>query len=94
MGLKEMTLKEEWDRLDSETRNWLLDNPACALVPNTITTRIQNNSDGQFEVDEHGQMILSSEDLDFIREKGTGVGAAHISDNLWFFDATQPRGNE
>ncbi|MGN7150737.1 hypothetical protein ACTHQ6_17265 [Arthrobacter sp. SAFR-179] len=89
-----MTLKEEWDRLDSETRQWLLDNPACALVPNTITVRIQDTSDRQIEVDEHGQMVLSREDLDFIREKGTGVGAAHISDDLRFFDATQPRENE
>jgi hypothetical protein len=35
-----MTLKEEWDRLDSETRHWLLDNPGCPLVPNTITARM------------------------------------------------------
>jgi hypothetical protein len=59
-GLKEMTLKEEWDRLDSETRQWLLDNPGCVLVPNTITARIQDTSARQIEVDEHGQMILSS----------------------------------
>lgn len=89
-----MTLKEEWDRLDAETRHWLLDNPGCVLVPNSITARIQDNSDRQIEVDEHGQMILSREDLDFIREKGTGVGAGHISDDLRFFDATQPRESE
>ncbi|MDP9989070.1 hypothetical protein LFT44_08950 [Arthrobacter sp. FW306-05-C] len=79
-----MTLKEEWDRLDSGTRRWLLDNPACALVPITITARIQDNSDREIEVDKHGQMILSREDLDFIREKGSGV-AARINDDLPFF---------
>lgn len=89
-----MTLKEEWDRLDSETHHWLLDNPGCALVPSTLTARIRDNSDEPIEVDEHGQMILSREDLDFIREKGTGVGAAHISDDVRFFDATQPREND
>ncbi|GAA2551087.1 hypothetical protein GCM10009861_08520 [Neomicrococcus aestuarii] len=93
-GLKEMTLKEEWDRLDAETHHWLLDNPGCVLVPNTITARIQDTSDRQIEVDEHGQMIPSREDLDFIREKGTDVGAADISDDLRFFDATKPRESE
>ncbi|WP_258804835.1 hypothetical protein [Pseudarthrobacter sp. NS4] len=89
-----MTLKEEWDRLDSETRHWLLDNPGCVLVPNTITARIRQNSEKSIEIDEHGQMVLSREDLDFIRGKGTGLGAAHVNDNLRFFDATQPRENE
>jgi hypothetical protein len=89
-GLAEMTLKDEWDRLDAETRKWLLDNPGCALVPHTLTTRIQQNSATHVEVDGHGQMILSREDLDFIRDKGTGVGAAPISDELRFYDATQP----
>jgi hypothetical protein len=35
-------------------------------------------------------MQLSREDLDFIREKGTAVGAGEISGDLRFFDATQP----
>jgi hypothetical protein len=89
-----MTLKEEWDRLDSQTCHWLLDNPGCVLVPNTITARIQDSSDELVDVDEHGQMILSREDIDFIREKGTGVGAADISDDLRFFEATQPKEND
>jgi hypothetical protein len=69
-----MTLKEEWDRLDSETRQWLLDNPGCVMVPRTVSARIMENAAGHMEVDRHGQMLLSREDLDFIREKGTGVG--------------------
>ncbi|MHC6232030.1 hypothetical protein ACX5I6_21080 [Arthrobacter sp. MMS24-T111] len=86
-----MSLSELWDRIDAETRQWLLDNPACVLVPNTITARIQETSDRQLDVDEHGQMILRREDLDFVREKGAGAGAAQISDDLRFFDANQPR---
>jgi hypothetical protein len=85
-----MTLKDEWDRLDSETRQWLLDNPGCVVVPRTVTARIKQNSAGDLEVDQHGQMQLSREDLDFIREKGTAVGAGEISGDLRFFDATQP----
>ena len=85
-----MTLKDNWDRFDSETRKWLLENPGCALVPSTLTARIQLNSVTHIEVDAHGQMILSREDLDFIREKRTGVRTAPITDELRFFDATQP----
>jgi hypothetical protein len=85
-----MTLKDEWDRLDAETRKWLLDNPGRVLVPNTLTTRIQQNTTKHIEVDGHGQMILSREDLDFIRDKRTGGGAAPIPDELRFYDATQP----
>jgi hypothetical protein len=85
-----MALKDEWNRLDAETRQWLLDNPGAVLVPHTITARIRQSSAGHVEVDGHGQMILSREDLDFIREKGTGAGAAPITDELRFFEATQP----
>lgn len=85
-----MTLKDEWERLDSDTRTWLLDNPGCVLVPSTITAVVQQNSDRHIDVDRHGQMILSREDLDFIREKGTGVGAGQVNEEFQFFDATQP----
>lgn len=88
--MDEMTLKDEWDRLDSETRHWLLDNPGCAMVPCTVTDRIREISVGSIEMDGHGQMVLSREDLDFLREKGTGVGAARGSEEFRFFDATQP----
>ena len=74
-GRNGMTLKDEWDRLDSETRKWFLDNPGCVMVPRTVAARIRRNSAGHIEVDGHGQMILSREDLDVIREKGTGMGA-------------------
>ncbi len=86
-----MSLKDEWDRLDSETRQWLLDNPGCVLVPRTVAAMIQQRSGSSIEVDGHGQITLSREDLDFIREKGTGVGAERASEELQFFDAVQPR---
>ncbi|MET4147195.1 hypothetical protein [Arthrobacter sp. UYCo732] len=73
--MHEMVLKDEWDRLDSQTRQWLLDNPGCVTVPRTVAAMIKQNSAGHVEVDGHGQMLLSREDQDFIREKGTGVGA-------------------
>jgi hypothetical protein len=85
-----MTLKDKWDQLDSETRRWLLDNPGCAMVPCTVTDRIRQLSAGNIDVDGHGQMVLSREDLDFIREKGTGLGVARDREEYLFFDATQP----
>lgn len=85
-----MTLKDEWDRLDSETRKWFLDNPGCVMVPRTVTARIKQKSAGHIEVDGHSQMILSREDLDVIREKRTGVGADKVGEEFRFFDATQP----
>ncbi len=61
------------------------------MVPRTVSARIKENAAGPIEVDEHGQMPLSREDLDFIREKGTGVSTREVSEELQFFDATQPR---
>lgn len=89
-----MALKDEWDRLDSKTRSWLLENPACVLVPHAVTAAIQQAAGGPISVDEHGQMILTREDLDFIRAKGTGVGAYPPSDHIHIFEATQPGNHE
>ena len=85
-----MTLRDEWERLDSDTRKWLLDNAGCVLAPSTITAVVQQNSERHIDVDRHGQMILSREDLDFIREKGTAVGAGQVNEEFQFKDATQP----
>jgi hypothetical protein len=57
-----MALKDERSRLDSETRQWLLDNPGRVLVPAG----------------------------NFIRGKGTGVGAEPPTQEIRFFDAAQP----
>jgi hypothetical protein len=85
-----MALKDEWDRFDAGTRKWLLENPGCVLVPRAVTAAIQQVSAEQIHVDEHGQMILSREDLDFIRERGAGLGTRHLSDQFQLFDAAQP----
>lgn len=85
-----MSLKDEWERLDADTRKWLLDNPGCVLLPSAITAVIQRVSDRHIDVDGHGQMILSREDLDFIREKGIPLGAGQVNEEFHFFDATQP----
>jgi hypothetical protein len=89
-GMRQMTLKDEWDHLDSGTRNWFLNNPGCVMVPRTITTLVNKNAAENIKCDVHGQMLLSPEDLDFIRQKASRAGSAHVSDDSRFFDATQP----
>jgi hypothetical protein len=84
-GMTYMTLKDEWDRLDSGTRNWFLNNPGCVMVPRTITTLINKNAAENIKCDVHGQMVLSPEDLDFIRQKASRADAAQVSANLRFF---------
>ena len=85
-----MALKEEWDRLDAATRKWLMENPGCVLVPSAVSDAIQRASAGKIDVDVHGQMILSREDLDLIRGKGAGVAERQPSEHFRFFDAAQP----
>ena len=83
-----MNLKDEWERLDSETRKWLLENPGCVILPRTMSARICRDAAGKIDCDQHGQIALSREDLDFIREKSSGTGSV-TSEHL-FFDANQP----
>jgi hypothetical protein len=83
-----MDLKDEWDRLDSETRKWLLDNPGCVILPRTMSAKISKEAAGNLEVDQHGQILLSREDLDFIREKANGAGP--VTTEFRFFDSNQP----
>lgn len=83
-----MNLKDEWERLDSETRNWLLENPGCVILPRTMSARIVRDASGKIECDQHGQIPLSREDLDFIREKSHSSGSTTTEHR--FFDANQP----
>ena len=64
-----VSLKDEWDRLDSETRQWLLDNPGCMILPRTMSTRINEEAATEIERDQHGQIILSRDDHEFVRGK-------------------------
>jgi hypothetical protein len=64
-----MSLKDEWDHLDSDTRAWLLENPGCLVVPRTMSAKISKEAHEDFEQDQHGQIVLSRADHDFIREK-------------------------
>lgn len=69
-----MRLKDDWDRLDSGTRTWLLENPACPVLPPAMSAKFSKAAHGDLACDPHGQVILSREDRDFIRDKAEAAG--------------------
>lgn len=82
-----MSLKDEWDHLDSATRSWLLENPGCLVVPRTMSAKISTEAHGDFELDQHGQIVLSRDDHDFIREKAEAAGTIRVpASDYQFFD--------
>lgn len=76
-GIHRVSLKDEWDRLDPETQNWLLDNPGCVILPRTMSEKIDREAAGDIERDQHGQIVLSRDDHDFIRDKAEASGTIH-----------------
>ena len=82
-----MSIKDGWDRLDSKTRTWLLENPGCLIVPRAISAKLGKESHGELDYDPHGQIVLSQADHDFIREKAEAAGTIRIpSTEYRFFD--------
>ena len=82
-----MSIKDQWDRLDSATRKWLIDNPGCLILPRTITATICKET-GTDEGDRPGETVLSQEDRDFIQAKAHEAEAPPRE--YRFFDAAQP----
>jgi hypothetical protein len=88
-----VSLKDEWHRLDSETRTWLLENPGSLTLPRAMSIKIVKDAHGDIECDPHGQVVLSRADHDFIREKAEAAGTIHApaATEYQFFDtATLP----
>ena len=56
-----------WDQLEPETRQWLVDNPGCRILPRTVVAAINKATGDQLEQDRHGESVLSAADSDFIR---------------------------
>lgn len=70
-----MNIKDQWNRLDHVTQQWLIDNPGCLILPRTITAIIRKETGGTDEGDPHGELALSPEDRDFIQAKAHEAGA-------------------
>ena len=62
-----MDIEKLWDRLEPETRQWLVDNPGCRILPRAVVAAITKATGEQLEQDRHGETVLSPSDCDFIR---------------------------
>jgi hypothetical protein len=61
-----MGIEKLWDRLEPETRQWLVDNPGCKILPRAVVSAIEKATGSHFEQDRHGEIVLSPGDCDFI----------------------------
>lgn len=82
-----MKLKEEWERLDPDVKTWLVHNPGGVIVPSAMSARIADVVKEPPELDQHGQIVLSRDDLDFIRDKAEAAGTIRSppTSGLWSF---------
>jgi hypothetical protein len=62
-----MGIENLWDRLEPETRQWLVENPGCRILPRTVVASIAKATGTELEQDRHGESTLSPGDCDFIR---------------------------
>ena len=62
-----MGIDELWDRLEPDTRQWLVDNPGCVILPRAVVAAITKATGEEFDQDRHGETALSPADCDFIR---------------------------
>lgn len=89
-----MELREAWDRLETDVRSWLVSNSGCALIPAAVSNRIQALVRGPLDMDAHGQIMLSTADRNFIREKAEAAGMIHgpkTRETEEFFGSAGPR---
>lgn len=73
--MKEMNIKEQWNQLDPTTQQWFIDNPGCLILPRTMTAIINIETGEGDDADQHGEMVLSSEDQQFIQAKARECGS-------------------
>jgi hypothetical protein len=83
-----MHIKEQWNRLDPATQQWLMDNPGCMILPRTLSTIFNAETNENADVDVHGETVLTEEDRDFIRAQAHKATASPQDHR--FFDASQP----
>jgi hypothetical protein len=85
-----MHIKEQWNRLDPTTQQWLIDNPGCMVLPRTLTAVFNKETGEDADADVHGATVLTGEDREFIQAKAREAAAARTSSGYHFFDATKP----
>jgi antitoxin component of MazEF toxin-antitoxin module len=85
-----MHIKEQWNRLDPTTQQWLMDNPGAMVLPRTLTAIFNNETGENADADVHGETVLTEEDRSFIQATAREATAAGTPADFRFFDATQP----
>ncbi len=85
-----VSIKDGWDRLDSETRTWLLEHPECLVLPQAMSEKFCKAPHGDIELDQHGQVVLCREDRDFIRDKAEAAGTIRAPEGEYLFFDTAP----
>jgi hypothetical protein len=70
-----MGIDKVWDQLEPETRQWLVDNPGCMILPRAVVAAIAKATGDELDQDRHGESALSPEDCDFIRNAAGLQGA-------------------
>jgi hypothetical protein len=71
-----MHIREQRNRLDPTTQQWLIDNPGCMVLPRTLTAIINKETGEYADADVHGATVLSGDDRDFIQTKAREVTTA------------------
>jgi hypothetical protein len=85
-----MHIKEQWNRLDPTTQQWLMDNPGCMVLPRTLTAIFNKVTSENADVDMHGEAVLTDEDRKFILVKAREAEAAGGGADDRFVDSAQP----
>jgi hypothetical protein len=62
-----MNIEKLWDRLEPGTRQWLVNNPGCRILPRTVVAAMVKATGEELQQDRHGETVLSPGDCDFIR---------------------------
>ncbi|HKU31526.1 MAG TPA: hypothetical protein VJQ60_13635 [Arthrobacter sp.] len=73
----ELNIKDHWDQLAPETKQWLLNNPGCVVLPRTVAEIIHRATGITPDADQHGQVSLSAEDVSFIHGQSEAGAGTH-----------------
>lgn len=85
-----MHLEKHWHRLSPASKQWLIDNLGCVILPRTISAEINAESGEDADSDSHGETVLSEENIDFIRSKAHQENPSSAQPSYRFFDSVQP----
>lgn len=85
-----MNIRSQWNEFDPATRQWLMDHHSTVIVPRAVAAGINRAAAEPVPTDSHGQIRLTDEDVQFIRNQAHSAFAAHGVER--FFDTVQPEG--